>query len=108
MRDFCDTASSYQDLLKDDASELCPATMPLEIKLKGLDMKRQWYLYQSIREYVLTEKQDLVCPLPEVSVSDNADSDSDSELDVSTPPRKCARTLLGRGRGRGRGSEGKD
>ncbi|KAK2157426.1 hypothetical protein NP493_1878g00000 [Ridgeia piscesae] len=66
MRDFCDTASSYHDLLKGDAPELCPATMPLEIK--GLDMKRQWYLYHSICEYVSTEKQDLVCPLPEVSV----------------------------------------
>ena len=108
MRDFCDTASSYHNLLKGDAPELCPVTMPLEIK--GLDMKRQWYLYHSIHEYVSTEKQDIVCPLPEVSVSDNADSDSD--LDVSTPPRKCACTSLGRGRcrrrGRRRGSEGKD
>ena len=59
MRDFYDTASSYQDLVKGDAPELCPATMPLEIKPKGFDMKRQWYLYQSIREYVSTEKQDL-------------------------------------------------
>ena len=42
------TKSSYQGLLKGDAPELCPVTMPLEIKPKGLDMKRQWYLYYSI------------------------------------------------------------
>ena len=40
MRDLCDMESNFQDLLKGDASELCPATAPLGIKPKGLAMKR--------------------------------------------------------------------
>ena len=31
-RDFCDTESTFQDLLKGGASELCPATAPLGTK----------------------------------------------------------------------------
>ena len=42
MRDYCDTESSFQELLKVDATELCPDNQPLEIKPKGLDMKCQW------------------------------------------------------------------
>ena len=96
MRNYSDTESSFQELLKVDATELCPDNKPPEIKPKGLDMKRQWYLYHSIREYVSTEKQDLVCPLPEAPVpGDSGDSSSDD--DASTPPRKSARTVRGRG-----------
>ena len=83
--------------MKVDATVLSKDDMPTKIQLKGLDMKCQWYPYNAIREYVLINKQDLVCPLPERPVpSESTESDTDSE--VSTPSHKCPCT--GRGHGR--------
>ena len=43
-----------------DATEL-----PDIIPPKGLDLERQWYLYEHIREYCSNdESKDLTCPLP--------------------------------------------
>lgn len=54
---------------------LDPNDMPDQILPKGLDFKRQQYLYNEIREFVAEDKQDLVCPLPQVrdEVSDSGD-----------------------------------
>ncbi|KAL2104400.1 hypothetical protein ACEWY4_001268 [Coilia grayii] len=41
--------------------------LPDQIFPKGLDLKRQQYLYREIREFVAEEKQDLVCPQPQVA-----------------------------------------
>ena len=37
---------------------------PTIILPKGLDAKRQWYLYDEIRQFAGESKQDLVTPLP--------------------------------------------
>ena len=37
--------------------------MPITITPKGLDAKRQWYLYDEIRQFVEPSSQDLVTPL---------------------------------------------
>ncbi|KAF6027391.1 hypothetical protein EB796_014291 [Bugula neritina] len=45
----------------------CPAAdlLPTAISSKGLDLQRQWYLYEQIREFCKPEyTQDLVCPRP--------------------------------------------
>lgn len=54
---------------------LDPNALPDQILPKGLDFKRQQYLYNKIREFVAEDKQDLVCPLPKVAdeLSDSGD-----------------------------------
>ena len=97
MQQYSDTEPTYQELLKVDANALRDGS-PVEIKPKGLDLKRQWYLYNTIREFVASEKQDLVCPLPETpmpTVSSDVQSKSDDESAIPQP-RKSAR----RGRSR--------
>jgi len=39
---------------------------PQCITPSGLSAKRQWYLYDQIREFCREDSKDLVCPLPEV------------------------------------------
>ena len=78
LQQYSDTEPTYQKLLKVDANALCDGA-PAEIKPKGLDIKRQWYLYNAIREFVASKKQDLVCPLPEAPVP-TVSSDVESEM----------------------------
>lgn len=41
--------------------------MPPQIPLKGLDPSRQWYLYESIRDFCRHGTEDLVAPHPTVA-----------------------------------------
>jgi len=43
----------------------CPSDMPPELRPKGMDAKRQKYLYDEIREFCREETKDIVCPNPE-------------------------------------------
>lgn len=63
---------------------LDPNALPPQLHPKGLDAKRQQYLYNEIREFVREDKWDLVCPLPRVVNN----SDSESEDEVIQPPVK--------------------
>ena len=90
---YSDTENTFQHLLAVDAIDR--NAMPQVIQPKGLEHKRQRYLFNEIREFVADEKQDIVCPDPgPAPVSSDAES-SDTE-EISPPPPK-------RGRGRGRG-----
>ncbi|GFS06824.1 synaptonemal complex protein 2-like [Elysia marginata] len=56
---------------------------PATIISEGLNTKRQWYLYEEIRQFVDVQKQDLVAPLPLVSKPGRrvaADSDIEEEV----------------------------
>lgn len=48
-----------------DALALDPNALPCQLHPKGLDAKRQQYLYNEIRGFVSEDKQNLVCPLPQ-------------------------------------------
>ena len=65
-REYTDLPPVRFDLLKDNwqpnATELPPVIQP-----SGLSSERQWYLYNSIREFCPPEYQDLVCPRPQTS-----------------------------------------
>ena len=60
-----DSIEVKKELLKNpwspDASELLSTISP-----KGLSVDRQWYLYDSIREFCPAEDRDLTCPEPAV------------------------------------------
>ena len=43
-----------------------PSIYPQQVHPKGLSAERQWYLYDSIREFCPEASQDVTCPLPDV------------------------------------------
>ena len=55
------------------AKEICiikrqpPYSQPQTIPLKGLDLQRQWYLYEQIREFCREGTEDLVAPKPKTA-----------------------------------------
>ena len=51
-------------LVKDISWKPQRSSLPDELIPHGLSVKRQWYLYKTIREFCQVEYQDLVCPLP--------------------------------------------
>ena len=79
-------------------------TMTPVIHPKGLDAKRQWYLYDEIRPFTAYRCQDVSTPRPAVVKPKQKPREaemSDSDDDVPPPPSKSAR-------GRGRGRRGKE
>ena len=53
------------DLLRDPScTPSSSSELPPRIEPRGLTNERQWYLYESIREYCSVESRDQVCPLP--------------------------------------------
>ena len=72
--------------------------MPEIIVPRGLDAKRQWYLYDEIQPFTSEHCQDTTTPLPAVakpSKKTTALVSSDSDDDIPPPPPKTTR---GRGR----------
>jgi len=79
----------------------------------GLDTRRQWYLYNQIRQFVAEPWQDVLCPLPNPMAGD--DDCEESPMDVGQPQGPTTGTtntsiassrgdearIRGRGRGRG-------
>lgn len=89
MKKFLHTEEVTQDLGNSffNLHGLDPEVLPDIIVPKGLDVKRQQYLYKEIREFVSEDKQDLVCPFPR----EMADESSDSGDEILPPPVKCSR-----------------
>ncbi len=54
---------AYNILSKDYSATVLPSIVPPS----RLSLERQWYLYNSIRQYCTPETRDLTCPLPAVS-----------------------------------------
>ena len=100
VQQFIDSESAEQLLLRRALVGAAVNVMPAIIQPRGLDAKRQWYLYQEIRPFTAPHCQEITTPLPAVpkraQVDDTpADSDSDDEDLPPPPPTKSAR---GRGR----------
>ena len=94
MQEFSDTEVSEKKLMKCDAPV---EGMPPVVQPKDLYPKRQWYLYQEIRQFVSDEHKDRVAPLPRVPQPGNVTVESDSGSDNAVP------SASKRGRGQSRG-----
>ncbi|KAF6040946.1 hypothetical protein EB796_000787 [Bugula neritina] len=82
-------------LNKYPAADLLPTAIPS----KGLDLQRQWYLYEQIREFCKPDTQDLVCPRPSFP-KPKANAAGTSNTDFTTvqstaPARKQAKRRRG-------------
>ena len=75
-----------------------PQSAPDAVVSAGLDPQRQWYLYNSIREFVKEVNKDTLCPLPTVP---RPSTHRPPERCEPSPPPKRAR---GSGRRGARGS----
>ena len=106
LREFSDSCSEEQKLLI-----LVPPrdAMPPVIPNSGLDAKRQWYLYDEIRQFVEEGLQDLVAPLPNIpkpgrtaASPEVAELEEETEAAQAAPPAKKSRRGGKRGSKRGK------
>ena len=63
VKEYNDSAETEFRLLKDDWIPN-PDVYPDVVTPKGLSLERQWYLYDSIRQFCPEEDKDITCPLP--------------------------------------------
>ncbi|RUS90967.1 hypothetical protein EGW08_001271 [Elysia chlorotica] len=101
VKEYNDTGEQQQVLLKKQPGQ---NTMPPLVITKGLDIKRQWYLFKEIRPFVADHVKDVVAPLP--NTPEHPASGSDSESDEEQPPApKKKKTAQPNPAQRGRGQK---
>ena len=66
-------------LVKDVSWRPQMSSLPDEIVPDGLSVKRQWYLYEKVREFCPAEYRDIVCPLPRKRPSPSSDDESSED-----------------------------
>ena len=64
IKNASDESETEIDLLKDVSWNPSKDDLPPVINPPGLPLKRQWYLYNKLREFCPDDAKDLVCPLP--------------------------------------------
>ena len=64
VQEFSDTVFLDPELLKQNVPNV--GEMPQTTRPKGLDAKRQWYLYDEMRPFTAERCQDITTPLPVV------------------------------------------
>ena len=52
------------DMARNDST--VPTAAPAAVPAPGMSAQQQWYLYDSIRQFVSDEQKDVLCPLPSV------------------------------------------
>lgn len=81
-KQYSDSVEERFDLLKNKSSIVIDG-LPDVIPSPGLDMKRQWYLFNSIRDFCSEAHQDTVCPKPmsclPVAEAEAQDESTDTE-----------------------------
>ena len=88
-----DTEIHTIKLVKDESWEPSSSILPAIIQPKGLDPKRQWYLYDKIRPFCTTETaKDTTCPLP--FCPNPCSSRQGSPAPPSSPPTLSSRTCV--------------
>ena len=97
LKEFNDSEEVKFKMLKDDWSPSA-TDLPPVVTHSGLPAERQWYLFDSIREYCPETCRDDVCPLPSVprlrqsAPPSPVMSITDMEPPLLPPPSKRART----------------
>ena len=66
VKEQADTTERKITLLKSTTWSPDPNTLPPVVPPKGLSAERQWYLFDSIREFCSDSDKDITCPLPDV------------------------------------------
>ena len=105
MKEYSDSKEVKFKMLKRDWSPSA-TDLPFVITPPGLSAERQWYLYDSIREYCPDYCKNVVCPLPTVPkprrsappsparepAEETEDEDEEEETRLQPPPSKRVRT----------------
>lgn len=78
VRNTCETGNNAErkiKLIKDKSWQPSSSDLPCIATPEGLSLRRQWYLYDKIREFCPLEVQDLVCPMPRKRPSESSDEE---------------------------------
>ena len=103
VREYSDSPEREVCIVRDVHWRPHSDDLPQIIPPAGLDSKRQWYLYNEIREYCTDETKDLVCPLPSIDCvqeesMDEAEEEHEDEDPIPAPTtRRCCRLCHQRG-----------
>ena len=97
MRVLLDSAETSFTLLTREASAL-PPTAPVAVSPAGMTPQRQWYLHDSIREFVTEDQKDILCPRPDVP--------KPGPSTVAKPGTSATAPEQGTWKGKGKGSSG--
>ena len=65
VKERSDGAETKHELLRRDVT-IDTEELPFVVEPAGLASKRQWYLYDKIREFCPPDDRDITCPLPSV------------------------------------------
>ena len=95
VRDSLDSAQTSFTLLTREASAL-PPTAPVAVSPPGMTPQRQWYLHDSIREFVGENQKDILCP--------RSDVPKPGTSTVAKPGTSATAPEQGTGRGKGKGT----
>ena len=65
LREYSDGEEVRIDIMKENADLSTLSTLPEAAVIPGLDLQRQWYLYENIRQHCKsTLSADITCPKP--------------------------------------------
>ena len=94
MKEFSDSKTADLKLL----TSSCPKQMPSILKPKGLDAKRQKYLYDEVREFCKEDTKDIVCPIPTdtaiLASEISSSSETEEELNDENQVQKDANQIF--------------
>ena len=86
VQEHCKAPKIFHNIIKEmpDRNAFPDVVLP-----GGLSVKRQWYLYKDIREFVREDQKDVVTPMPTTPlVIPEPESSSDEENEPAPPPPK--------------------
>lgn len=90
FKEFSNSQEICINVLKVDHQLLLTAGMPSLTDVKGLDEKRQWYLYEQIRPFCKTNlAADFTCPKPNVPKPSGSSEDTVTSQSRSGQNEQC-------------------
>ena len=90
FKEFSNSQEICINILKVDHQLLLTAGMPSLTDVKGLDEKRQWYLYEQIRPFCKTNlAADFTCPKPNVPKPSGSSEDTVTSQSRSGQNEEC-------------------
>ena len=90
MKEFTDSVGKNYMMLADEEWVATHEELPLVMRVAGLSLSRQWYLYTQIREYCRHETEDLTCPKPSMEVEQEREESTSASAGgrAAAPPAK--------------------
>ena len=93
LKEFSDSIEKPFDIRKPDLNDDdLLSVMPQQTSIRGLDLQRQWYLYENIRQHCHSNlAADITCPKPTLPKPHGQASNMVASGATRKRPRKCGK-----------------